>query len=282
MRNFKNYLPLIVFAVTLVLSGISVVTSRELASRKTVLPTKSLADGCTNEQVNNGTCPWGDSIDKDNPNGEGGKWVYDYDSGKWYSHAESPDPSAREQDTPPPPPPTNPPTQPPTQPPTNSPTPTSSPVPTSSPTPTSSPVPTNSPTPTKSPTPTNTPTGTLTPTATPTPSATNTPSPTPQPNAFRGMICENRSCQVRDCNPPDRPCSSQCSSDFDCNQHLACVDNACKAVAGSGPDQCQTDVNCQPAAVTPATPVAASVTPTILTVAGGLGLFILGVILIAL
>ncbi len=305
MKNLKQYIPILVFVVTLVLSGVSLLTSKELEKRKYVPPTPSLATGCagTATSVNAG-CPY------DTTN-----WQYDPASGNWYSKAESPDPSAR----------------PPQGPPTGwqscclngqrgcqigtgvcslfqsnectGPAPTCS---TSACSKTcgggtqtvtctevcggittnsqscntqacSTPTPTFTPTPTLTPTPTAT--MTPTPTATPTPTITSFPTPTPTGVTYSRNVCVNRACVTQLCNPANQPCDSTCSGAADCNSRLTCVNLKCVRVIGSGPDDCQSDVGCQPQAVTPKVPVAGNSGPTILSVIGGAALLLGGILL---
>lgn len=341
MKNLKNILPILVFLLTVVLAGVSVLTSNELAKRKQVTPEKSYAAV--------GICPGGGC----SCSGREGLHECDTPGGKMCCSAvDDPDPSGRtthqcdsaskrcvtvqcelsgcnqtcssDSDC------------------------GFAPVctPTTatcgscsgscgsgtqtcsngcstysqacsipcSPTPTNTSTPTV--TPTKTPTPTVTPTGTLTPTLTPTNTPTptitptNTPTPTPQPNAYRHNICVDRSCVQRDCVPSDQPCTNQCSGEVDCNSHRVCSNDKCVVVVGSGSDQCQVDADCNKhracvsgnkcqlvdgkgpdscqvdadcaTVVAPATPKAATVEPTVLTVVGGIGMFILGAILFAL
>ncbi|MBI3980991.1 hypothetical protein HY345_03245 [Candidatus Microgenomates bacterium] len=186
---------------------------------------------------------------------------------------------------------------------------TPTPTKTKTPTPTGTLTPTNTPTgtltqtitPTKTPTntptgtvtitntPTNTPTGTLTitpsvtetVTVTQTPSITQTPTPTNKV-AFRHKSCkEGNKCVEEECSPSDEPCDSSCTQDNDCVTvrltHKSCDDNKkCVVVEGAGVDGCQSDVSCQEAPITPQTPTAASINPTILMSVLGIGLMILG------
>jgi hypothetical protein len=113
---------------------------------------------------------------------------------------------------------------------------------------------------------------------------TTTPTPTSKV-VYRHNICVNGNlCSTQDCSPNDRPCDSNCTSDSDCVTakltHKACVNNACKVVDGAGTDQCQNDVVCQPPPVTPETPKAATINPTILSVVGG-AILLLGGLLLA-
>lgn len=285
--KFKQYIPILIFVVALVLSGVSILTSKELEKRKYVPPAKTLAGG----MIPAGNCPfnkgWGNCGPDANPN-KGGCDAdrpttpqdvpecasipknYSYgciDSGSgttcgYWPPQENPDPSANwacladawtawstcsaSCGTG-------------TQTRTNAcgttetqscntqpcltPTPTKTPTPT--PTLTSTPTPTTSgtPTPTTTGTPTVTPTGTLSPTVTPTPSGSPTPTPTGQPT------------------------------------RRVCINNTCQVVVGAGSDECQSDVSCQPPPVTPTVPKSGSLTPTILSIVGGLGLLIGGILL---
>lgn len=320
MRKLHNLLPVLVFAVTLVLAGVSVLTSQELQKRKQVTPEKSFAaskPACLDQNGNIAGCTpvAGVPCNTNEP-------TWDICSGiptECCSPAENPDPSFRpykkcdtvtkrcvsetcdeyggcadqcandeecgyvppcvpgattcgtcsatcgtgtrtctngcnnytEQCT-------NSCSPTPTVTPTKTVTPTNTLTPTKTPTGTLSPTvtPTKTVTPTQTSTPTNTPTGTLTPSATPTNGPTSTPTPTPAPNSYRHRVCEDNSrCVERDCSPTDKPCS----------------------------DSCQIDKDCVPAAiVTPVTPQAATIGPTILTILGGAGMFIMGALLIIL
>lgn len=132
---------------------------------------------------------------------------------------------------------------------TNTPTKTKTPTPTGTVTISITNTPTNSPTPSITGTPTNTPTGTLTITNTPTGTLTVTPSVT-QTLTPTGTITL---------------------------KHKACDSNKkCVEVVGAGSDSCQSDVSCQEPPVTPETPTASSVSPTIFISFLGLGLMILG------
>lgn len=275
MIKIKQYIPILVFVTTIVLSGISIVTSKELEKRKYIPPTFTEARGCTPQDIQDGTCP-ADYVESIN----NGSWDPVYTNGVitgYFSPAEHPDPSAREKDT--------------SQQETVcvpgattcgacsvscgggtqtcsdncgsstqscntqscTPTPTKTPTPTNSPTPTI--TPTKTPTPTASPTITPTPSASpsVTPTPSISPSVTQTPTPTTTPgkSAFRHKTCQNNSCVEVDCSPSDKPCDSSCSS----------------------------DVSCQPAAVVPETPKAGGTIPTIMTIMGGAGLLILGLVL---
>ncbi|EKE14177.1 MAG: hypothetical protein ACD_12C00641G0003, partial [uncultured bacterium] len=134
-------------------------------------------------------------------------------------------------------------------------------------------------------TPTVTPTGTLTitPSVTQsiTPSITYTPTPTNKVG-FRHKSCkEGNKCVEEECSPSDQPCDSSCTQDSDCVTvrltHKACDSNKkCVVVEGAGVDGCQSDVSCQEAPITPQTPTAATINPTILMSIVGIGLMILG------
>lgn len=163
----------------------------------------------------------------------------------------------------------------------NTPTPTKTSTPTSTISITN--TPTSSPTPSITGTPTNTPTGTLTitPSVTQTPSITQTVTPTNRV-AFRHKTCkEGNKCVEEECSPSDKPCSSSCTQDSDCTtvklSHKGCDANKkCVVLDGAGVDSCTSDVSCQEAPVTPETPTAATVNPTILISILGLGLVVLG------
>lgn len=270
MKNLKQYIPILIFVITLVLSGVTVLTSKELEKRKYVPPTKTFADSYP------APCRPGDTPFWDPWCGAGPCPGAQY---LCTSPAENPDPSYREKhmacDTgsktcteqwcggdvncadecsnnaqcgyvPPPPPP---------------PPPTSTPTNTSTPTVTPTKTPTPTVTPTKTPTPTVTPTGTLTPTVTPTvtptgtltPTVTSTPTPTVSITPSPTKIVQA--------------------------QHKVCINNTCQVVVGAGSDECQSDVSCQPAPVTPKVPTAATFTPTILSIIAGVVLLLGGILL---
>lgn len=264
MKNLKQYIPILVFVVTLVLSGVTILTSKELEKRKYIPPQRTEAEGC----VDPNDCHWADSI-------KSGAWVQQPDPNNnnvmtWFSRQEAPDPSAREEQAAPPPPPAAPPPPPPTSippPPTNTPTPMV--------------TPSNTPTPTVifTPTPTATPTVTPTSTLTPTPTITTSPTPTPTGITYSHNVCSNRSCVSQLCTPANQPCNSTCSGEVDCNSRLTCVNFKCVRVIGSGSDDCQSDVSCQGAPVTPQVPKSATTTPTILSIIAGAALLLGGILL---
>lgn len=252
MKNLKQALPLLVFVVTLILSGVSILTSRELAQRKSVVPQKSQACGP-------GPQAEGDCADINDPSEEFLHNECDTNLRKcirtrcdtWGTPESCPDTCDNDLQCGATPTPSN----------------------TSTPTPTTTLTLTPTSTPTKTPTPTLTPTGT--------PSITLSPTPTPSGTTFKRKACEDNKCVEKDCSPSDRPCDSSCTTDSNCVTltHKACSDSKCIVVSGSGSDQCQSDVSCQPPPVTPVTPNAATVNPTIITILGGIGLLLGGLVL---
>ncbi len=62
--------------------------------------------------------------------------------------------------------------------------------------------------------------------------------------------------------------------------HMACRNRACVTVSGAGADTCSSDVSCQPAVVSQPIPESGVELPTLLTIIGGVGLVIVGLLVL--